>query len=122
MQEPRNPARSYLIAHACFQCRKSFKVSPRPEFSALCPQCGGTIFEMGRSFKAPASRDSEQWAKVEALYAAGFRFSSYRSADGPPLPDRLAEVESFIRNNPAHPLRVAAPNNSLKRTNQSLRD
>ncbi len=77
---------------------------------------------MGRSFKAPASRDSEQWAKVEALYAAGFRFSSYRSADGPPLPDRLAEVESFIRNNPAHPLRVAAPNNSLKRTNQSLRD
>ncbi|MBE5315173.1 MAG: hypothetical protein H4O13_07200 [Xanthomonadales bacterium] len=77
---------------------------------------------MGRSFKAPPSRDSEQWAKVEALYSAGFRFYSYRSADGPPLPERLAEIESFIRDNPAHPLRVAAPNNSLKRTNQLLRD
>jgi hypothetical protein len=69
---------------------------------------------MGRSFKAPPARDLEQWAKVQALFAAGFRFSSYRSTSGPPLPGRLADVEAFIRDNPVHPLRVAAPNNSLK--------
>jgi hypothetical protein len=62
---------------------------------------------MGRSFKAPPAKDTEQWAKVQALYAAGFRFFGYRSAEGPPLPDRLSEVEEFVRNNPSHPLRVA---------------
>jgi hypothetical protein len=69
---------------------------------------------MGRSFKAPPVKDTEQWAKVQALYNAGFRFFSYRSALGPPLPALLSEVEAFIRDNPAHPLRVAAPNSSFK--------
>ena len=68
------PSPQYFIAHACFDCRKSFKVAPRSNCSA----------------------------------------SSYRSASGPPLPDKLADVEAFIRDNPAHPLRVAAPNNSFK--------
>jgi hypothetical protein len=30
------------------------------------------------------------------------------------LPDRLADVEAFIRDNPAHPLRVATPNRSFE--------
>jgi hypothetical protein len=106
----------YLIAHACFDCRKSFKVAPRPEFTATCPSCRGPLHEMGRSFKAPPAKDLEQWAKVQALYNAGFRFFSYRSTSGPPLPSKLSEVEAFIRDNPAHPLRVAAPNKSFKPT------
>jgi hypothetical protein len=61
---------------------------------------------MGRSFKAPPTKDLEQWAKVRVLYDAGFRFFSYRSIDGPPLPTRLSDVEAFIRDNPNHPLRV----------------
>lgn len=64
---------------------------------------------MGRSFKAPPAKDVEQWAKVQALYQAGFRFFSYRSKEGPRLPERLADVDDFIRDNPTHPLRVAAP-------------
>ena len=114
MQVNRMPSPQYLIAHACFDCRKSFKVAPRPDPVAVCPSCGGTIYEMGRSFKAPPAKDLEQWAKVQALFAAGFRFFSYRSTSGPSLPDRLADVEAFIRDNPAHPIRVAAPNNSFK--------
>ena len=111
----------YLIAYACFKCRKSFKIAPRQEREALCPGCRGIIFEMGRSFKAPAKRDRGQWAKVEALYHAGFRFFSYRSfshleKDVPPLPAKLSQVEAFIRDNPEHPMRVAAPNNSFKPT------
>ncbi|MBD9480508.1 hypothetical protein [Pseudoxanthomonas sp. PXM02] len=105
------PHPQYLIAHACFDCCKSFKVAPRLTYSAVCPGCGGTLHEMGRSFKAPPARNLEQWAKVQALFEAGFRFFSYRSTSGPSLPDRLAEVEAFIRDNPAHPLRVAAPSN-----------
>lgn len=107
------PSPQYLIAHACFDCRKSFKVAPREDLSAVCPNCGGNIQEMGRSFKAPPAKDLEQWKKIKVLFAAGFRFSSYRSTLGPPLPDRLADVATFIRDNPAHPLRVAAPNNSF---------
>ncbi|MDX2298676.1 MAG: hypothetical protein NW204_03035 [Xanthomonadaceae bacterium] len=61
---------------------------------------------MGRSFKAPAARDLEQWAKVKALYDAGFRFFSYRGFDCPPLPARLADLDAFIRDNLEHPLRV----------------
>jgi hypothetical protein len=103
----------YLIAHACFRCRCSFKVSPRPDRKAVCPKCSGPMFEMGRSFKAPPSRDKEQWLKVQALYAAGFRFFSYRSFSCAPLPRRLSEVEPFIQAHPQHPFRVAAPNPSV---------
>ena len=110
------PSPQYLIAHACFDCRKSFKVAPRRDSApeATCPNCHGPLQEMGRSFKAPLAKDTEQWAKMQALYNAGFRFFSYRSTSGPPLPARLGEVEAFIQDNPAHPLRVAAPNNSFK--------
>jgi hypothetical protein len=97
----------YRIAHACFGCRKSFKVEPRQARIAVCPVCAGQLWEMGRSFKAPQMRDLDQWAKIEALHKAGFRFFSYRSVDGPPLPERLAQVEQFIHENPNHPLRVA---------------
>ena len=114
---PKLPAsgRSYLIAHACFDCRKSFKLAPRVE-AARCPNCGGDLHEMGRSFRAPPAKDTEQWAKVRALYDAGFRFSSYRSQACTPLPARLSDVAAFIAANPNHPMRVAAPNHSFKVT------
>jgi len=99
----------YLIAHACFRCRKSFKIRPRKERSATCPHCGDVICEMGRSFRAPKGSDEEQWEKVRRLHAAGFRFFSYRSVDGPSLPSRLSDVAAFVAENPHHPLRVAAP-------------
>jgi len=96
---------SYLIAHACFDCRKSWKV--RPDRSADCPQCGSTLCEMGRSFKAPRKSDVEQWEKVRLLWFAGFRFSSYRShPEAEPMPKRLRDVADFIRRNPRHPARV----------------
>jgi hypothetical protein len=63
---------------------------------------------MGRSFKTPKRSDAEQWQKVQALWSAGFRFQSYRShRDAEPLPERLQEVDDFIRRNPKHPMRIA---------------
>jgi len=68
-----------------------------------CPECMGEVFDMGRSFKVPKKSDHEQWAKVQKLYLAGFRFFSYRSyPDAEPLPGRLRDVEDFILRNP-HP-------------------
>ena len=104
----------YLVAHACFECRKSFKIAPRTEQTPVCANCGGHLHEMGRSFKAPPAKNLEQWQKVQALYNAGFRFFSYRSFLCPALPAKLSEVEAFIRANPQHPMRVAAPNSSFK--------
>ena len=60
---------------------------------------------MGRSFRAPPAKDTAQWAKVEALFRAGFRFWSY-GTDAPALPATLAEVDAFIRDNPDHPMRI----------------
>lgn len=95
---------AYLIAHACFACRKSWKV--RPDADAVCRECACPLHEMGRSFKAPRRADAEQWEKVRLLWEAGFRFSSYRSWPGAePLPKRLRDVEDFIRRNPDHPAR-----------------
>lgn len=99
---------NYLIAHACFTCRKSFKIRPRKARVATCPHCGGVIFEMGRAFHAPKRSDREQWEKVRRLYDAGFRFYRYRSLSGPSLPSSLSEVDSFIAGNPEHPLRIRA--------------
>lgn len=109
----------YLIAHACFACRKSFKRAPLDDAKAICPQCGGQLHEMGRSFKAPKNNDNEQWLKVQALYAYGFRFFSYRSyPHAPKLPERLREVEEFVAENPRHQFRVAAINKALQPTRQ----
>ena len=96
----------YLIAHACFYCRKSWKKHSSAEIS-VCPQCGGPLCIMGRSFKAPKRTDIKQWEKVRILWFQGFRFWSYGSnPDAEALPDRLQDVNDFIRRNPSHPLRV----------------
>ena len=104
MEPPRGPA--YLIAHACFACRKSWKMASNVS-DHVCPECGQTAVFMGRSFKAPRKSDEEQWKKVERLWEEGFRFQSYRTHPAAePLPDRLSEVDDFIARNPDHPFRV----------------
>ena len=100
----------YLVAHVCFNCQKSLKLTP--EHDHLCPECGGRVYSMGRAFKTPKRSDKEQWCKVQMLYALGFRFHRY-GGDYEPLPRRLREVESFVERNPNHKLRVAEPELSL---------
>ena len=94
----------YLVAHACFSCCKSWKV--RADTGAVCPQCALPLKEMGRAFKAPKKTDAEQWKKVEALWRSGFRFWSVGSTEVEPLPERLRDVEDFVRRNPDHPARL----------------
>jgi len=102
----------YLIAHACFGCRKTWKRSPEPTHS--CPECEKPLAMMGRSFRAPSNRKQDQWEKVQRLWDAGFRFWSYRSfPDAEPYPDSLGEVDDFIRRNRDHPMRIKGLNGLL---------
>jgi hypothetical protein len=97
---------NYLVAHACFDCRLSFKrATPKSGASAVCPNCGGEAFWMGRSFRAPAKSNTEQWQKVRVLYQHGFRFGTYRHG-GPSLPAKLSQVAQFLRDNPNHPCKI----------------
>lgn len=95
-----------LWPHACFKCRKSWKLAEGA--SAKCPECGGNRHWMGRAFKVPKKGDTEQWEKVRALWFAGFRFVNSPSAKGTydPFPERLREVEDFVRRNAEHPFRI----------------
>ena len=109
-QPPYNNGPEYLVAHACFTCNKSFKKSTEDRnIKHKCPECAGTIYEMGRSFKAPKKTDKQQWEKVRLLYAAGYRFFGNGSHNGDKLPDKLSDLEQFIKNNKKHPLRVSDP-------------
>jgi DNA-directed RNA polymerase subunit RPC12/RpoP len=110
VSQSRFHASSYLGAHACFNCQKSFKLSYEKEH--ICPDCGGKVYLMGRSFKAPKRNDREQWEKVQKLYALGFRFHSY-GGDYTPLPERLREVDPFVEQHPNHELRIAEIDPSL---------
>lgn len=92
---PPFPRGRYLVAHACFACRKSWKMDP--DRAAKCPECGGPAHSMGRAFKAPRQANVAQWKKVERLWRAGFRFApTTGSREASPYPDRLWEVERFI--------------------------
>ncbi len=95
----------YLVAHACFDCRKSFKYTVEEARTHFCTQCDTEILEMGRSFKAPKKSDEKQWFKVEKLRRAGFMFhtNTFETAG---YPQNLNEVEAFIRNNPDHKFRL----------------
>lgn len=108
--QPRPSGPDYRVAHACFECRKSFKIITCDE-TPKCPECSGEIYWMGRSFKAPKKTDIQQWKKVRLLYAHGFRFTG--SGAHPPLPERLQDVVTFVNANPNHALRVAEPDKAL---------
>ena len=50
---PKVKGPDYLVAHACFECRKSFKYPVVRNAPAVCPQCRQPLSEMGRAFRAP---------------------------------------------------------------------
>jgi hypothetical protein len=106
---PPKPTRRapYLVAHACFWCRRSNKRVPR-ETPLECSRCGGKVYEMGRTFRAPPADDVEHWLTLQLLYAHGYRFTGvHRSA--PRLPVRVRDLSAFLDANPNHPLHVARP-------------
>jgi hypothetical protein len=115
----------HTLQHACFTCRKVFKKTvpgksrelPRDCYglgmtetlSFRCPECGGSLYAMGKTFRAPRSSQVEQWKVIELLFHAGFRFISGRDIHAE-LPTRLRDVGQFIRENLDCPLRLPKAN------------
>ena len=60
---------------------------------------------MGRKFRVPKTSDCEQWAKVERLRLAGYDFWSGVELEEQ-VPERLREVDEWIKRNPRHRLRI----------------
>lgn len=93
------------IAYACFECRIAMKREQNAD-KLICPNCGGTMYYMGWSFHAPKKRDTEQWKKVQWLFAEGFLFFGSGWRTDVPLPERLRDVKKFLEDYPDHALRV----------------
>ena len=94
-------ARSYLFAHVCLDCRKSFK-KPLSKTPRICPQCSSNLIQVSRKFKVPKARDQAQWAKVRFLIEHGFLFYSVyeRAGHGESqvaYPKTLQEAQEFVR-------------------------
>jgi hypothetical protein len=46
------------------------------EYDAVCPQCGGEVFDAGDAFKALKVNDAKAWNELKPLFESGYRFSS----------------------------------------------
>ena len=104
---PKGPR--YLVAHACFPCRLSFKRASRTDGTTpSCPTCSQPLSEMGRGFKAPPRRNLDKWNTVELLYLAGFRFPSTARREIPALPVKSRDIADFLAANQTHPYRTGA--------------
>lgn len=104
---PYNRGAPYLIPHACFNCRKSFKIQPSEKTKEhYCPECNSQLHDMGRNFRPPRKSDKNKWKVIEKLYSAGFRFLGSGMHDGDKLPENLCDVDRSIEEHPNHPLRI----------------
>ncbi|MCF6219974.1 MAG: hypothetical protein L3J65_02580 [Robiginitomaculum sp.] len=102
---PKIKGPDYLVAHACFECRKSYKYPINTDNHPVCPQCRIALCEMGRAFKAPKKSDVAQWKKVKKLWDAGYRFPT-NTYEPVSYPLTLKEVDAFIKANPRHHCRL----------------
>ena len=97
---------TYKEHYACFSCRKMFRQPMRHEMAhpigreekriVACPQCGQTMSNLGKDFKAPRQSDVKQWQKVQDLYANGYSFGSCGCVGPGPRPATLKEVKPFL--------------------------
>lgn len=116
---PRGP--KFLIAHACFGCRLSFKRAPlAAEHAHVCPNCAGSVLEMGRGFKAPTRREIERWFVLESLRRRGYMFPSSTQRSAAPYPTRARDLERFFAEHSQHPFRINSP--APECSGASLRD
>lgn len=70
---------------ACFQCHKTFRRRHLSDVSenksgvsrsAKCPECGGTLADMGLDFKSPPKDDEKAWKHISELFVSGITFHS----------------------------------------------
>jgi hypothetical protein len=100
---------------ACVKCRKAFKKARFNQlrdgswvpiqYSVVCPQCHGGVYEAGAAFKAPRQSDSKAWLALEPLFSQGYKFNP--SFGAPPLNARLEKQQPSEFRKPARKRRGA---------------
>ncbi len=96
------------VTFVCFACRLAIKVVTVDRLTSTCPKCGRTSYFLGKAFDPPRSSAHEEWLRVQALFAAGFRFEAPGEVgESAPLPQALSDVPEFLARYPSHPLRGA---------------
>lgn len=53
----------YKNKFACFDCRKVFKEHERFVGLRCCPQCGGEVVRMPKSWRPPAQDNVKEWER-----------------------------------------------------------
>jgi len=76
----------YSCRWACFNCRKAFKAHSAWSFidaiainhneDRICPECAGTMHDLGQDFQPPRKDSINQWKKIALLYERGTTFHS----------------------------------------------
>lgn len=78
----RTVIRAPALHWVCFACRKQFRKPPLRTSEAgggeyqtfLCPQCKGSMVDMGRYFRPPRREDTRAWRHLWLLAEHGYRF------------------------------------------------
>ena len=96
---PERYKNDYLVAFACFECRKSYK-RPFEKYILVrkCPECGGAAVDLGRKFQPPKKSDIEKWKTVQFLYEHGFTYRSLEERRR--YPEDLKSAREFVENFP----------------------
>lgn len=86
---------NYLVAFACFACRKSFK-RPAEKFIFVrkCPDCGRPAVDLGRKFQPPKKNDLQKWEAVQFMYEHGFTYRSLK--DRQRYPEDMKSAREFV--------------------------
>jgi len=108
----------FLYKFACFDCRVAFKrrATENPstgsahqaeaEISHSCPNCDHRMAFLGRNFAAPPKQDASGWLAAKKLWESGYRYSGSGSHADPALPQKKADVASFVNKNPSHAQKI----------------
>jgi len=103
----------YACRWACFNCRKAFKShSAGDVFNGLsiheprvCPECAGTMYDIGLDTRPPKKENKKQWAKLEKLHELGFNFHTCGCGKHGNIPKSLSamkrkQTQNISKNNP----------------------
>lgn len=103
---------SYKPHYACFECRKTFKrkllidIDRNTAYSKIlesrtykCPECSGTMADMGLDFKSPKKTDLKAWNHIQNLYKTGITFHSCGCSGPGYIPKERSSLIDFLNKN-----------------------
>lgn len=107
---------NYKHHFACFDCRRTVKMSYRDPNSpaVVCPECAKEMHWLGRDFAAPTRTNDLEWRALEILVRAGIVFDSC-GCDGPGYrPTTPREARKMVENRKRDPIKAALRSSDIR--------